>query len=108
MLSDDSVAEQLKTASAEDLRALLMGEKQPAAFSFDTSLITLDVNARDLMTLQALNAGRLQAAGVVDASYVADVVSRHPLSLGQGIWLSDSGKGNSAKRRSRQPRSERV
>lgn len=31
---------------------------------------------------------------MVDASYVAEVVSSKPLSLGQGIWLSDSGKGN--------------
>ncbi len=94
VLSDDSIAEQLKTASAEDLRALLMGEKQPAEFSFDTSLITIDVAANDLITLQALNAGRLQAAGAVDASFVADVVAATPLSLGQGIWLSDSRRGN--------------
>lgn len=94
VLSDDSVAEQLKTASAEDLRALLMGEKQAAEFSFDTSLITLDVAASDLITLQALNAGRLQAAGAVDASFVADVMASAPLSLGQGIWLSDSSRGN--------------
>ncbi len=89
VLSDDSVAEQLKTASAEDLRALLIGEKQAAEFSFDTSLITLDVAASDLITLQALNVGRLQAAGAVDASFVADVMASAPLSLGQGIWLSD-------------------
>ncbi|MEZ3499211.1 fused PTS fructose transporter subunit IIA/HPr protein [Pantoea sp. KPR_PJ] len=94
VLSDDSIAEQLKTASAEDLRALLMGEKQAAEFSFDTSLITLDVAASDLVTLQALNAGRLQAAGAVDASFVADVMASAPLSLGQGIWLSDSRHGN--------------
>ncbi|MBP2198420.1 fused PTS fructose transporter subunit IIA/HPr protein [Pantoea cypripedii] len=94
VLSDDSIAEQLKTASAEDLRALLMGEKQAAEFQFDTSLIAIDVAASDLMTLQALNAGRLQAAGAVDASFVANVVSNAPLSLGQGVWLSDSPVGN--------------
>ncbi len=94
VLSDDSIAEQLKTASAEDLRALLMGEKQGAEFKFDTSLIAVDVAANDLITLQALNAGRLQSAGAVGASFVADVVSRAPLSLGQGIWLSDSANGN--------------
>ncbi|MGJ0479731.1 fused PTS fructose transporter subunit IIA/HPr protein [Pantoea agglomerans] len=94
VLSDDTIAEQLKTASAEDLRALLMGEKQAAEFSFDTSLITLNVAASDLITLQAMNAGRLQSAGVVDSSYVADVVSTAPLNLGQGIWLSDSSLGN--------------
>ena len=94
VLSDDSIAEQLKTASAEDLRALLMGEKQAAEFKFDTSLIAVDIAASDLITLQALNAGRLQAAGAVEASFVADVVSGTPLSLGQGIWLSDSTHGN--------------
>lgn len=94
VLSDDSIAEQLKTASAEDLRAILMGEKQAAEFKFDTSLIAVDVAANDLITLQALNAGRLQAAGAVEAAFVADAVSRTPLSLGQGIWLSDSANGN--------------
>lgn len=94
VLSDDSVAEQLKSASAETLRALLMGEKQSAEFTFDTSLIALDVAASDLMMLQALNAGRLQAIGAADASFVADVISTTPLSLGQGIWLSDSQQGN--------------
>ncbi|MBS0880247.1 fused PTS fructose transporter subunit IIA/HPr protein [Pantoea sp. JGM49] len=94
VLSDDSIAEQLKTASAEDLRAILMGEKQAAEFKFDTSLIAVDVAASDLITLQALNAGRLQAAGAVEAAFVADAISRTPLSLGQGIWLSDSANGN--------------
>ena len=94
VLSDDSIAEQLKTASAEDLRAILMGEKQAAEFKFDTSLIAVDVAASDLITLQALNAGRLQAAGAVEAAFVADAVSHTPLSRGQGIWLSDSANGN--------------
>lgn len=94
VLSDDSVAAQLKTASAEELRALLMGEKQAAEFSFDTSLIAVDVAANDLMTLQALNAGRLQAISAVDARFVAQAISTPPLSLGQGIWLNDSAEGN--------------
>lgn len=95
VLSDDSVTAQLKsTDSAETLRALLMGEKQGAEFKFDTSLITTDVVASDLITLQALNAGRLQQAGAVDASFVSSVISNRPLNLGQGIWLSDSPEGN--------------
>ncbi|KOC89343.1 fused PTS fructose transporter subunit IIA/HPr protein [Winslowiella iniecta] len=95
VLSDDSVAEQLKTTpSAEELRSILMGEKQGAEFKFDTSLIALDVAASDLMTLQALNAGRLQHAGAVDASFVSSVISAKPLNLGQGIWLNDSTVGN--------------
>lgn len=95
VLSDDSVAEQLaKTDSAEELRSLLMGEKTAAEFRFDTQLITLDVAADSLITLQALNAGRLQQIGAVDTAFVSDVISRKPLNLGQGIWLSDSVVGN--------------
>ncbi|MDR7343045.1 phosphocarrier protein FPr [Pantoea alhagi] len=95
VLSDDDVAAQLRTThSAEELRSLLMGEKQGSEFKFDTSLIAVDVNASDLITLQALNAGRLQQAGVVDASFVAQVISAQPLNLGQGIWLNDSTSGN--------------
>lgn len=46
------------------------------------------------MTLQALNAGRLQQIGAVDAGFVSEVITRTPLNLGQGIWLSDSRAGN--------------
>lgn len=95
VLSDDSVAEQMaKTTSSEELRSLLMGEKQAAEFQFDASLIALDVAADNLMTLQALNAGRLQKIGAVNAQFVSDVIIRRPLNLGHGIWLSDSTEGN--------------
>ncbi|AHG18688.1 bifunctional PTS system fructose-specific transporter subunit IIA/HPr protein [Chania multitudinisentens RB-25] len=97
VLSDDSVAEQLgQTTSAEELRSLLMGEKQTSEFQFDASLIALEVVADSLITLQALNAGRLQKIGAVDARFVSDVITRKPLNLGQGIWLSDSAEGNLA------------
>jgi len=97
VLSDDEVAEQLKSAtSAEELRALLMGEKQSASLLFDNSLLALDVTATDLMTLQALNAGRIKQAGAANAAFVSDVVSSKPLYLGQGIWLNDSTEGNLA------------
>ena len=95
VLSDDSVAERMaKTDSAEELRSLLMGEKNAAEFLFDTQLIAVDVAADNLITLQALNAGRLQQIGAVDTAFVSDVISRKPLNLGQGIWLSDSTEGN--------------
>ncbi|HEY3589855.1 MAG TPA: fused PTS fructose transporter subunit IIA/HPr protein [Buttiauxella sp.] len=97
VLSDDAVAEQLKTVtSAEELRALLMGEKQSASLLFDNSLLALDVTATDLMTLQALNAGRIKQAGAADTAFVSHVVSNKPLYLGQGIWLNDSTEGNLA------------
>ncbi len=95
VLSDDSVSERMaKTDSAEELRSLLMGEKNAAEFIFDTQLISVDVVADNLMTLQALNAGRLQQIGAVDTAFVSNVISRKPLNLGQGIWLSDSTEGN--------------
>lgn len=97
VLSDDDVAEQLKNAaSAEELRALLMGEKQQASLKLDNDTVQLDVAAADLTTLQALNAGRLKAVGAVDSRFVSNVINDTPLNLGHGIWLNDSAEGNLA------------
>ncbi|PQY37381.1 fused PTS fructose transporter subunit IIA/HPr protein [Cronobacter sakazakii] len=97
VLSDDAIAEQLKTATtAEELRALLMGEKQSAGMKLDNDILTLDVAATSLVTLQALNAGRLSEAGAVDAEFVSHVINAKPLNLGQGVWLADSAQGNLA------------
>ena len=73
-----------------------MGERSVAAFRFDATMVALDIAADSLMTLQAINAGRLQQAGAVNAEFVSDVITRAPLNLGQGIWLSDSALGNQA------------
>ncbi|EAA6841313.1 fused PTS fructose transporter subunit IIA/HPr protein [Salmonella enterica] len=95
VLSDDSVAEQLKSATtAEELRALLMGEKQSEQLKLDNETMTLDVIASSLVTLQALNAARLKEAGAVDAAFVAKTINDSPMNLGQGIWLNDSAEGN--------------
>ncbi|AID25337.1 HPr family phosphocarrier protein [Salmonella bongori] len=95
VLSDDSVAEQLKSATtAEELRALLMGEKQSEQLKLDNETMTLDVSASSLVTLQALNAARLKETGTVDAAFVAKTINERPMNLGQGIWLNDSAEGN--------------
>ncbi|EHT5793128.1 fused PTS fructose transporter subunit IIA/HPr protein [Salmonella enterica] len=95
VLSDDSVAEQLKSATtAKELRALLMGEKQSEQLKLDNETMTLDVIASSLVTLQALNAARLKEAGAVDAAFVAKTINDSPMNLGQGIWLNDSAEGN--------------
>ncbi|AGR59520.1 MAG TPA: bifunctional PTS fructose transporter subunit IIA/HPr protein [Salmonella bongori] len=95
VLSDDSVAEQLKSATtAEELRALLMGEKQSEQLKLDNETMTLDVSASSLVTLQALNAARLKETGAVDAAFVAKTINERPMNLGQGIWLNDSAEGN--------------
>ncbi|GAR67923.1 fused PTS fructose transporter subunit IIA/HPr protein [Salmonella enterica] len=95
VLSDDSVAEQLKSATtAEELRALLMGEKQSEQLKLDNETMTLDVIASSLVTLQALNAARLKEAGAGGAAFVAKTINDSPMNLGQGIWLNDSAEGN--------------
>lgn len=95
VLSDDSVAEQLRSATtAEELRALLMGEKQSEQLKLDNETMTLDVIASSLVTLQALNAAHLKEAGAVDAAFVAKTINDSPMNLGQGIWLNDSAEGN--------------
>ncbi|EAW0863621.1 HPr family phosphocarrier protein [Salmonella enterica] len=95
VLSDDSVAEQLESATtAEELRALLMGEKQSEQLKLDNETMTLDVIASSLVTLQALNAARLKEVGAVDAAFVAKTINDSPMNLGQGIWLNDSAEGN--------------
>ncbi len=92
VLSDDSVVEQLKSATtAEELRALLMGEKQSEQLKLDNEMLTLDIVASDLLTLQALNAARLKE-GAVDATFVTKAINEQPLNLGRGIWLSDSAE----------------
>ncbi|HFZ8994182.1 TPA: fused PTS fructose transporter subunit IIA/HPr protein [Citrobacter freundii] len=95
VLSDDSVAEQLKSVTtAEELRALLMGEKQSEELKLDNATLSLEVVASDLVTLQALNAARLKEAGAVDAAFVAKTITEQPMNLGQGVWLNDSPEGN--------------
>ncbi|MGL9723699.1 fused PTS fructose transporter subunit IIA/HPr protein [Sodalis sp. (in: enterobacteria)] len=95
VLSDESLAARLaKTDSAEELRSVLMGKQQPAAFLFDSSTLLLDIAAGDLMTLKALNAGLLQRLGAVEPRFVSNVIASPPLHLGQGVWLDDSAQGN--------------
>ncbi|MDC9622405.1 fused PTS fructose transporter subunit IIA/HPr protein [Xenorhabdus sp. XENO-7] len=93
IISDENLASQMaKTASADELYRLLMST--PSSHFLDASTITLDIDAHDLTTLQALNIARLQQAKAVNAAFIADVLARPPIHLGQGLWLSDSATGN--------------
>lgn len=95
VLSDESLAARLaNTDSAEELCSVLMGEKPPKTFLFDTSTLILDIPAGDLMTLKALNAGLLQRLGAADPHFVSHIITNPPLNLGQGVWLDDSAQGN--------------
>ncbi|MDX7992433.1 fused PTS fructose transporter subunit IIA/HPr protein [Xenorhabdus littoralis] len=93
IISDENRASQMaKAASVDELYRLLMHSQPP--YLLDTSTITLDIDVHDLTTLQAMNIGRLQQANAVNAEFIADILTRPPIHLGQGIWLSDSSQGN--------------
>lgn len=95
VLSDETITQQLaQTESEEDLCGLLMGERQVKEFHFDSSSITLNVDTDNLITLQAINAGRLQQINAVDYPFIVEAITHKPINLGQGIWLNDSTKGN--------------
>lgn len=95
ILNDNEVAKKLaQTHSAEVLKTLLIGENKKPDLFFDISLIALDIPANNMITLKALNAGRLKEIAAVNEHFVSDVILKPPLHLGQGIWLSDTPKGN--------------
>ncbi|VFP84295.1 Multiphosphoryl transfer protein [Candidatus Erwinia haradaeae] len=94
-LSDANLDKKIQNIrSAKDLRNILIGESSPSSLKFDTSLITTEVTANNIMTLQALNAGLLQKANAVDHSFIARVIIERPTNLGQGIWINESSCGN--------------
>ncbi|VFP80500.1 fused PTS fructose transporter subunit IIA/HPr protein [Candidatus Erwinia haradaeae] len=94
-LYDENLAQKLKnTHSAKTLRSILIGEQYSTSFSLDASLITTDIENCNLITLQAINAGLLKKAGLVDSSFLSQILSDPPLNLGQGIWLNESSQGN--------------
>lgn len=89
VLSDDSVAEQLRAASSvEALTALLNGEQQSQPLLLDASTLLDAFPARDLLTLQAAAAGLLANAGAIGAAAVHSVVTTDPVYAGQGLWLA--------------------
>ncbi|PQK53579.1 bifunctional PTS fructose transporter subunit IIA/HPr protein, partial [Escherichia coli] len=95
VLSDDSVAEQLKSATtAEELRAFLMGEKQSEQLKLDNEMLTLVFFFFFFFFFQALNAARLKVFFFFFFFFVTKAINEQPLNLGQGIWLSDSAEGN--------------
>ncbi|VFP87939.1 fused PTS fructose transporter subunit IIA/HPr protein [Candidatus Erwinia haradaeae] len=94
-LHDESLTKKLKnTHSAKTLRSILIGDQNSTSFSLDVSLITTDIENCNLITLQAVNAGLLKKAGLVDSSFLSQILSDPPLNLGQGIWLNESSQGN--------------
>lgn len=90
VLSADGVEEALKSAaSVEDVLNVLTGKNQKDLL-FDASVITLGFPATDLLSLAAVCAGKLKNAGAVDQPFVADIMLKKPMHLGQGLWVNAS------------------
>ncbi|MBA5763981.1 fused PTS fructose transporter subunit IIA/HPr protein [Vibrio sp. 404] len=93
VLSEDGVEQALKNAQrAEEIISLLAGETQ-FAIDFDASHIQLDFPASDMLQMAAVSAGLLKNSGSVSNAFVADIVSKSPTHLGDGVWLVASDKG---------------
>ncbi|OBW91437.1 bifunctional PTS system fructose-specific transporter subunit IIA/HPr protein [Gallibacterium genomosp. 3] len=90
LLGDEEIAEKLaKTTDPQQFISLFNGN------IVDTAFISLDIDSSSLLTLTAINAGKLQEAAAVDAQFVSEVIASAALPLGNGIWVNDSVAGNS-------------
>ncbi len=92
VLSANGVEQRLRNvASVSELLALLGGEIQFEA-DFDASLIQRDFPASDMVQMSAVAAGLLKNSGCTGSEFVADLVTKEPTHLGQGLWLVGSDK----------------
>ena len=92
VLGSDGVEERLRTAKSEDdIIALLHGDVQLEA-DFDASLIQLNFPASDMVQMSAVAGGLLKNTGCADKEFVADLVTKAPTNLGNGLWLVGSSK----------------
>jgi phosphocarrier protein FPr len=93
VLSADGVEEKLKQAKSEaDIIALLNGEVQFEA-DFDASLIQLLFPASDMIQMSAVAGGLLRNSGNAENQFVAELVTKEPTHLGNGLWLVSTDKG---------------
>ncbi|WP_428775655.1 fused PTS fructose transporter subunit IIA/HPr protein [Vibrio sp.] len=93
VLSDDGVEVQLKSAaSAQQIVALLNGESQLQC-DFTTSHILQAFPASDMLQLCAVAGGLLKNSNSGSAETVADLVTKDPGYLADGIWLAGTNAG---------------
>lgn len=92
VLGDEEKAAKLATLQdAQAFRAILMGEEQ---FSVQKENISLDVDTESLLTLVAMNAGKLQQQSAVNNQFISEVIANPALPLGNGLWVTDAVTGN--------------
>lgn len=95
VLSDEKAAETLaKTQNLEEFIAVLSGKKNLPLLS--EALISLNIESSSMITLSAINAGKLQEKGYVSQAFVSDVIASQALNLGNNVFINDSPKGNQA------------
>jgi multiphosphoryl transfer protein len=96
VLGEDGIEEKIKNVkTAEEMINILTGNNDTSSgILIDSSLMSIDVAADDLETLQILNASRLQKASAVNTAFITDIIEQKPTYLGEGVWLSDSLAGN--------------
>ena len=92
VLGEDTAAQLATLADVEKFRAILLGESD--AFSMTEETLSLDIETQSLLTLTAINAGKLQQQSAVENSFVSEVVSNSALPLGKGLWVTDAVSGN--------------
>ncbi|GLS89495.1 bifunctional PTS fructose transporter subunit IIA/HPr protein [Psychromonas marina] len=93
VLSSDGVEEKLKQAkSKDDIIALLNGDVQFEA-DFNSELVQLNFPVTDMIQMSAVAGGLLKNSGNVESKFVAEIVTKAPTHLGQGVWLVSSNKG---------------
>ncbi|GAM60584.1 fructose-specific phosphocarrier protein HPr/PTS system [Vibrio ishigakensis] len=93
VLSADGIQERLRDAKdADEIIGLLNGEVQLEA-EFDASTIQLGFPATDMVQLSAVAAGLLKNNECASSEFVADIVTKAPTALGNGLWLVGSDKG---------------
>ena len=69
-----------------------MGEADE--FNVADENISLDVDTNSLLTLIAINAGKLEQKSAVNHQYVSEVIANPALPLAQGLWVTDAAVGN--------------
>ena len=95
VLSDeDAAAELAKTQDIQTFADILSGKKSLPTLSPQT--LSLNVETNSLLTLAAINAGKLQEQGYVASSYISDTIATEPLALAENFYIIDSAKGNLA------------
>ncbi len=93
VLGDEDTAAKLATLTdVKKFRAILMGEADD--FSVNADNLSLNVDTQSLLTLIAINAGKLEQQSAVNNQYVSEVIANPALPLAQGLWVTDTAVGN--------------